>query len=122
MKHGEMVAYQTHNLKVVGSNPAPATNFFKDLRDFQGSSESAVATPLLPRKAPAHVFFQSRRNTITWIVSERDTARGVSMTRDRIVTHTRPTPPVFPKSTVTSVAADRVRSYTRNSSDEGGKT
>ena len=30
-----LVARQAHNLKVAGSNPAPATNFFSALLDFK---------------------------------------------------------------------------------------
>ncbi len=30
------VARQAHNLKVVGSNPTPATNYFKDLAEMLG--------------------------------------------------------------------------------------
>ena len=32
------VARQAHNLKVAGSNPAPATNFFSALLDFKSYS------------------------------------------------------------------------------------
>ena len=45
------VARQAHNLKVVGSNPAPATNKIKAFRVFWKPLIFASATPVL------HIFW-----------------------------------------------------------------
>ena len=56
------VARQAHNLKVAGSNPAPATNFFKDILAFwQAAIEPVIVSRVLHPFTHFHTRREARR-------------------------------------------------------------